>query len=376
MVVTGTDEEYDGNITTGMNSFHWLSYLSLCSDSTLPVMQCCGVVDVEGTQVVSEEKFWQALHGLYVPHSKAEHRFLPDEFPSQMYRVGAADNCLLVDICGSGNGPCNEYDSEHLMKAFFTLFPFGVGGFGWKNRRLYVGWERQFASLLQQSHGLYAKHEVFMFVTFNILQRRTACLGAKLVTRNSSLNQVANLLHGLNYKEVKERLTQSRKSGQRDFIRDPKLAQLQQLTGIANGMVRGSPEYIRNRRTEIRGLFVRFGTAMFFITINPDDTRHILILKFAFVNGEEYQLPTSEGFDDYVRMRYKIISENPVVQAQFFDTVFSAIIDVIFGVNNDERIGIFGKLAAYYAMIESQGKGMLHGHCLVWLVDGITMIYI
>ena len=76
-----------------------LTWIRANSD-TGSIMQCCGIIDVEGTQLSSEERFWQALHGLYIPHSQVEHEILPKEFPSYTYNGGSSMDCLLVDICG------------------------------------------------------------------------------------------------------------------------------------------------------------------------------------------------------------------------------------------------------------------------------------
>lgn len=55
-----------------------------CSES---VMQCCGIIDVEGTTVSNEAKVFQALQGLYIPHSKDQHTLLPEDFPTHLLRV-------------------------------------------------------------------------------------------------------------------------------------------------------------------------------------------------------------------------------------------------------------------------------------------------
>ena len=92
------------------------------------VMQCCGIVDMEGRTVSTEEKLCQALHGILVPHSKEEHGFLPTNFPS--YGYWSRLQMDLVDIPRRLDMLSNEYETNHLKSAFLTLFPYGVGGFG------------------------------------------------------------------------------------------------------------------------------------------------------------------------------------------------------------------------------------------------------
>jgi hypothetical protein len=58
----------------------------------------------------------------------------------------------------------------------------------------------------------------------------------------------------------------------------------------------------------------------------------------------------------------------------FFDIIFKAVIDLIFGFGNERKVGIFGEVVAHYAVIESQGKGTLHAHMLIWLTNGMIVL--
>ena len=93
----------------------------------------------------------------------------------------------LVQIPHSTETFANEYEVDHVYKAFPKVFPFGKGGFADPERTKKMGWETQMKWMLQQSHGLFAQHEIFMFVIFNTLQRRKICLGAKLTTTRANL---------------------------------------------------------------------------------------------------------------------------------------------------------------------------------------------
>ena len=88
-----------------------------------------------------------------------------------------------------------------------------------------------------------------------------------------------------------------------------------QVTSVANGLARGSRQYMRNRRNEIFGLFSRYGTAKFFIIINPDDVRHPLALVMGLEKPErEREVVLSidrETFYSYRQERLKIIAEDP-----------------------------------------------------------------
>ena len=76
----------------------------------------------------------------------------------------------------------------------------------------------------------------------------------------------------------------------------------------------------------------------------------------------------------YQQLRYKLVAQNPVIQAQFFDLIFRAVIDHILGFRRTDHIGILGQVQTYYAVVEAQGKGTLHAHTLVWLTDGTSVV--
>lgn len=336
-------------------------------------MQCCGIIDVEGTTGSNEAKVFQVLQGIFIPHFKDQHPLLPEGFPTHLYRLppGGRDNDL-VKLTHGDMGFANEYDTDHLMNAFPTLYPYGIGGLGDVKAGPAVSWERQVVTQLLQSHCLYARHEVFIFVVFNILQCRKICLGAKLYTKQSSLLEVRGLLQKVDYKEAHHRLSADIASGNKHFFSDPVLNQLMQATSISNGMVRGSREYVMKRRSEIMGLFISNGTPTFFVTINPDDIKHPLMLSiWCTATGTRLDLPMRDNFVRYHQKWLQIILEDPVLQALFFDIIFSAVIDVLFGFDKTPMMGILRGVSAHYAIIEAQGKGTLHAHGLIWLTDGI-----
>ena len=299
---------------------------------------------------------------------------MPTHLPTHLYGEPdlASQFSDLVCVPHSNQPFANEYEVDHVYKAFPKVFPFGRGAFGDLGRTKKLGWEAHMKWMLQQSHGRFAAHEVFMFIIFNILQRRKICVGAKLTTSSGNLPKVAHLLRGMDYGSVHQTLTNDAESGPLHMLSDSTLRQLMESTAIANGLVRGSRQYISNRRNEIRGLFARFGGPKFFITINPDDRRHPLILSLRGDINHRWRPTVTAQFARYCRLRSKVVADNPVLQAEFFDFIFRAVIEALFGFGRESHIGIFGKVVAHYHIIEAQGKGTLHAHGLIWTADGIS----
>jgi hypothetical protein len=194
-----------------------------------------------------------------------------------------------------------------------------------------------------------------------------------LTTTRGNLPRVALLLRNLDYTSVQQALGDDANNTAIHMLSDSTLRELMESTSIANGLVKGSRQYITNRRNEIRGLFARFGGPKFFITINPDDCRHPLILSLRGDVRNRWKPTISSEFSRYCRLRAKLVAGNPVLQAQFFDLIIRAVIDALFGFGRSSRIGIFGKVVAHYHIIEAQGKGTLHAHGLIWTADGTSL---
>ncbi len=101
------------------------------------------------------------------------------------------------------------------------------------------------------------------------------------------------------------------------------------------------------------------GMPVFWITINPADLRCPLVIRLA---GVELEL-SSEIQSAFWR---KTATINPVAVAKFFHIICDVIFMSLFGVGQTER-GLLGPISNYFGTVETNGRGMLHLHCLVWL---------
>jgi hypothetical protein len=141
-----------------------------------------------------------------MPHVTADHSSLPIEFPSHLYKEPASflskehGDDDLWEIRFNNRTYANEYDPQHLPRAFPTLFPFGVGGIQDPLRPVPLrSMDKHIRVLLMQSHEAFARHEIFIFIAFNVLQRRQICLGSRLVASQRVLPDVCELLRHLDY---------------------------------------------------------------------------------------------------------------------------------------------------------------------------------
>jgi hypothetical protein len=118
---------------------------------------------------------------------------------------------------------------------------------------------------------------------------------------------------------------------------------------------------------------ILFGLPSFFITINPADYLHPVVLHFA---GVKVNLDEPfEGIWPNKSERSKYVARDPVAAAKFFHTTVQAWLDHVLRPLDEHKNplpGMAGVAAAYYGTVETQGRGSLHLHMLVWIKGAMT----
>jgi len=132
-----------------------------------------------------------------------------------------------------------------------------------------------------------------------------------------------------------------------------------------NGHVPGSITQKKNMRNEIWSLISYFGAPSWFITFSPADNMHPISLYFA--DTKETFSPELRPHDEH----YRLISQNPVAGAQFFNFMCQMFIKHVLGVGK-KHPGLYGKTATYYGTIEQQGRLTLHLHLLLWILNSLS----
>lgn len=126
-------------------------------------------------------------------------------------------------------------------------------------------------------------------------------------------------------------------------------------------------------RQQIWSTSISKGPPSIWLTINPDDLNDPIAAVFtgaqinldAFANTQGPSAPE----------RARAIAEDPYAAALFFTFIIKAVLIHLFGISSTgaHRVqatpGIYGRLSAYFGTVESQGRGTLHLHMLLW-IDG------
>jgi hypothetical protein len=146
---------------------------------------------------------------------------------------------------------------------------------------------------------------------------------------------------------------------------DPAIATLRQAIQTVAARVPNSFAQKQDMRLHIRALFIEFGPAAFWLTLNPSDLRDPLVVKLAGIT-----LPKDAFERANAAFRRKTANMNPAAVAVFFHKVCTGILEALIS-PGEGQIGIFGEVSTYFGVVETNGRGMLHLHCLVWLAGNL-----
>ncbi len=113
------------------------------------------------------------------------------------------------------------------------------------------------------------------------------------------------------------------------------------------------------QRLQLRALMVTRGMPLFWAIFNPSDLRSPIILLLAGV-----AIGCSESTT--LAFRHTTATMNPVVVATFFHETCRGIFNHLLRVGSSEG-GLFGPNSVYFGTVETNGRGMLHLHYLIWL---------
>ena len=270
----------------------------------------------------------------------------------------------IVYMVPRGNKPANEYfNPELLMGMFPTLFPYGCGALEDTSRPVKLTLTEHIRYLLSYEDRRFETNDSFIFVVFNILQRRTACFHAQLMTTRSFFQESANQLQTLNGNDIATALVNISKQAY-SSVDDPRINLLMKHIKAVGGRVMGSAHIRSSLRTKIHALCFYLGLPSLFITINPADIHSPVALYFAGVNLDLDNIIPQELYTTYHRAH--IVATHPVATAKFFNILIKNILKcLVLG-------GVIGPVNAYFGTVESQGRGSLHLHLLIWLNHKFT----
>ena len=255
--------------------------------------------------------------------------------------------------------PVNEYFNPKLLLGLYpTLFCYGRGSPEDQTRPVEIKLHEHIRYLLSYNDRRFEVNCSFIFVVFNILQRRDACFHAQLIATKPYFQASAPEIQSLNSHDIEMALNNISK-GTYSSASNGTLNKLLNHIKAIGGRVMGSAYSRTALRTRIHALIYNQGLPSIFLTLNPADIHSPIALYFAGVKLDLDNIQVEQLMTTYKRA--EIIASHPVATAKFFHVLITNILDtMIVG-------GVLGSMKAYFGTVENQGRGSLHLHLLVWL---------
>lgn len=255
-------------------------------------------------------------------------------------------------------------------KMFPWLFPYGFGGVGnmrgvRRSRDLSpLNWKRK---LLMYHDKRFQKDRQFALIAFNHEQIKEAAFGSYLCTKRSDFDNITRRIMTVD-KTVLQTIVTRLHSG--DFSGPKNLEEqlcydLINDLDIVNKMVPGSITSKKYMRNEIWSLIYQRGAPSWFITFAPPDSKSPICLYYA--DTKTYFEPIQRTDAE----KYRLIAENPVASARYFDFMVQLFLRHILRADCDED-GLFGRTEAFYGTVEQQARLTLHLHLLLWIKNNLT----
>jgi hypothetical protein len=301
------------------------------------------------------------------------------------YRPGLEPYVLV----SRGDDFADTRDVRFFAKTFPTLFPVGEGGpqlaeenaaerTGYAgggettagsivgSRNMTLG---RWAKLLIQRHGgRFANHHIFSFLVFNMLAKyRNHRVSMMSVTR-SNFSDVERIVRSLGPERLEIARTQLEETGKTTDDDVNKLLRSLSLYGHRQPMSR---EQRLSMRRKIKSLIIRYGIPAIWFTLNPNDITNRIKLRLAAYRMHESE--EAERFLASLDMSYKrarLAVSDPLSSALFFHREISMFFKYYVRVGDES---VFGRIEEYFGAVETNERGSLHVHGLLWLQGNIGL---
>lgn len=292
-------------------------------------------------------------------------------------------------VVSRGEEFADSFDTRFFAKTFPTLFPVGNGGPRQAEESITVStgvvegpdataqnlvssrnmnletWARL---VLQRHGGRFANHHVFAFLIFNMMvkwrNRRVSMLS---VTRKN-FREVERVVRSLSAEQLERAKEDLKDSGKSNDEAVNKLLTCLSLYGLRQPMSR---EDRLSMRRKIKSLIIRHGIPAIWFTLNPNDIMNPVKLRLAAYRGREPE--EAEAFLTSLDMMYKRVRlaiSDPISSAIFFHREISMFFEHYVQAGKDS---VFGRISQYFGAVETNERGALHVHGLLWLHGNMNL---
>jgi hypothetical protein len=216
--------------------------------------------------------------------------------------------------------------------------------------------------VLRRHGGRFATHHIFAFLVFNMgVRSRNRRVSMLSVTRKN-FRKVERIVRSLTADRLAAARAELESSGKTTDDGVKELLRSLSLYGYRQPMSR---ELRLSMRHKIQALIVRYGVPAIWFTINPNDITNPVKLRLAAYRSRDPE--AAEAFlrsldMSFKRMRLSI--SDPMSSAVFFHREMTLFFEHYVKVGEES---VFGRISQYYGAVETNERGALHVHGLLWL---------
>ncbi|KAM4061844.1 PIF1-like helicase [Hirsutella rhossiliensis] len=286
-----------------------------------------------------------------------------------------------------GDEFADSFEASFFAKTFPTLLPFGVGGprpveeassqlgRGSVNTRAAAeaGAQDLLSSrnmslrtwadtVLRRHGGRFATHHIFAFLVFNMgVRSRNRRVSMLSVTRKN-FRKVERIVRSLTADGLAAARAELESTGKTTDDGVKELLRSLSLYGYRQPMSR---ELRLSMRHKILALIVRYGVPAIWFTINPNDITNPVKLRLA-----AYRTRDPEAAEEFLRSldmsfkRVRLSVSDPMSSAMFFHREMTLFFEHYVNAGGES---VFGRIGHYYGAVETNERGSLHVHGLLWL---------
>ncbi|KAM4067415.1 ATP-dependent DNA helicase PIF1 [Hirsutella rhossiliensis] len=253
-----------------------------------------------------------------------------------------------------GNEFADSADASFFAKTFPTLFPLAET----------TGWRGRAAEAERVAEGLTSTRNMNLQAWADVVLRRhggrnrqASMLG---VTRKN-FAKVEGLLKSLTTQRLEAARVELEATGKTG---DDGVKELRSLSVFGHRQPM-SRESRLSMRKKILSLIVRYGVPAIWFTLNPNDITNPVKLRLA-----AYRARDPEAAEAFLRelgtayKRVRLAIADPMSAAVFFHREIKLFFEHYVDVGDES---VFGHVGAYYGAVETNERGALHLHGLLWL---------
>ncbi len=286
----------------------------------------------------------------------------------------------------------DSLDARFFAKTFPSLFPHGSGGprraeesmseiteggatslegdsFALRlvaTRNMSVeAWTR---IILRRHGGRFAAHPIFSFLVFNMCVRWRNRRVSMLSVSRREFPRVEQIVHSLTTERLEKAKAELEKSAKTIDEGVNQLLRSLSLYGYRQPMSRESRMSMRRK---IKSLIIRYGIPAIWFTLNPNDITNPVKLRLA---AHRFRSPDeAEEFLSNLDLTYKrakLAISDPLSSADFFHREISMFFEHYVKVGEDS---VFGRISQYFGAVETNERGALHIHGLLWLQGNLHL---